>query len=40
MPRVTWSRYLIELTRSNNPPAVLRFLIDVVGRVCKEINHA
>ena len=40
MSRVTLSRYLIEQTRSNNTPADLRFLIEVVARACKEINHA
>ena len=36
MSRVTLSRYLIEQTRSNNTPADLRFLIEVVARACKE----
>ena len=40
MSRVTLSRYLIEQTRSNNTPADLRFLIEVVARACKEISHA
>ncbi len=40
MSRVTLSRYLIEQTRSHNTPADLRFLIEVVARACKEINHA
>src|ERR1043165_376497 len=40
MSRVTLSRYLIEQTRSNNTPADLRFLIEVVARAGKEINHA
>ena len=31
MSRVTLSRYLIEQTRSNNTPADLRFLIEVVA---------
>ena len=35
MSRVTLSRYLIEQTRSNNTPADLRFLIEVVARACK-----
>ena len=39
MSRVTLSRYLIEQTRSNNTPADLRFLIEVVARACKEISH-
>jgi len=39
MSRVTLSRYLIEQTRSNNTPADLRFLIEVVARACKEIRH-
>ena len=34
MSRVTLSRYLIEQTRSNNTPADLRFLIEVVARAC------
>jgi fructose-1,6-bisphosphatase I len=38
MSRVTLSRYLIEQTRSNNTPADLRFLIEVVARACKEIS--
>ncbi len=40
MSRVTLSRYLIEQTRSNNTPADLRFLIEVVARACKEISYA
>lgn len=40
MSRITLSRYLIEQTRSNNTPADLRFLIEVVARACKEISHA
>ena len=40
MSRVTLSRYLIEQTRSNQTPADLRFLIEVVARACKEISHA
>jgi fructose-1,6-bisphosphatase I len=40
MSRVTLSRYLIEQTRTNNTPADLRFLIEVVARACKEISHA
>src|ERR1043165_9490550 len=40
MSRVALSRYLIEQTRSNNTPADLRFLIEVVARACKEISHA
>ena len=40
MSRVTLSRYLIEQTRSNNTPADLRFLIEVVARACKEISDA
>ncbi|SDG19490.1 class 1 fructose-bisphosphatase [Pseudomonas seleniipraecipitans] len=40
MSRVTLSRYLIEQTRSQNTPADLRFLIEVVARACKEISHA
>jgi fructose-1,6-bisphosphatase I len=40
MSRVTLSRYMIEQTRSNNTPADLRFLIEVVARACKEISHA
>jgi fructose-1,6-bisphosphatase I len=39
MSRITLSRYLIEQTRSNNTPADLRFLIEVVARACKEISH-
>ncbi|HAW39665.1 MAG TPA: class 1 fructose-bisphosphatase, partial [Pseudomonas sp.] len=39
MSRVTLSRYLIEQTRSNNTPADLRFLIEVVARACKAISH-
>ncbi len=35
MSRVTLSRYLIEQTRSNNTPADLRFLIEVVARACR-----
>jgi fructose-1,6-bisphosphatase I len=40
MSRVTLSRYLIEQTRSNQTPADLRFLIEVVSRACKEISYA
>ncbi|MDO8695849.1 MAG: fructose-bisphosphatase [Pseudomonadales bacterium RIFCSPLOWO2_12_59_9] len=40
MSRITLSRYLIEQTRSNNTPADLRFLIEVVARACKEISYA
>ena len=40
MSRVTLSRYLIEQTRSNNTPADLRFLLDVVASASKEISHA
>lgn len=40
MSRITLSRYLIEQTRSNQTPADLRFLIEVVARACKEISHA
>ena len=39
MSPVTLSRYLIEQTRSNNTPADLRFLIEVVARACKAIAH-
>lgn len=39
MSRITLSRYLIEQTRSNNTPADLRFLIEVVARACKAISH-
>ncbi|MDP3845759.1 MAG: class 1 fructose-bisphosphatase [Pseudomonas sp.] len=39
MSRITLSRYLIEQTRSNNTPADLRFLIEVVARACKEISY-
>ena len=39
MSSVTLSRYLIEQTRSNNTPADLRFLIEVVARACKAIAH-
>ena len=39
MSRVTLSRYLIEQTRSNNTPADLRFLVEVVARACKAISH-
>ena len=39
MSRVTLSRFLIEQTRSNNTPADLRFLIEVVARACKAISH-
>jgi fructose-1,6-bisphosphatase I len=38
MSRVTLSRYLIEQTRSNNTPADLRFLIEVVARACNAVS--
>lgn len=40
MSRITLSRYLIEQTRSQETPADLRFLIEVVARACKAISHA
>ncbi len=37
--RTSLSRFLIEQTRSHQTPAELRFLIEVVARACKMINH-
>src|SRR5690554_1671202 len=39
MSRTSLSRFLIEQTRSHQTPAELRFLIEVVARACKMINH-
>lgn len=39
MTRTSLSRFLIEQTRSHQTPAELRFLIEVVARACKMINH-
>ena len=39
MTRTSLRRFLIAQTRSHQTPAELRFLIEVVARACKMINH-